>query len=288
MKETGRMNKIGLIAGGGIFPVLFAREAARLGYSVAAVGVKGITSVELEKFAGSVDYFKLGQITRPIETLASAGVRRAVMAGHVPHTSVFGGIVPDFRAAKILLKLKDRKANSILKAVADEFACKGIELVSSVTFLEHLLPCAGALTPFKLNDAQKRDISLGWKAAKTLSGLDVGLTAVVKDMAVVALEGMEGTDACILRAGEIVRKAGSSPSGASASGLVVVKVARPGQDLRFDLPVIGAQTIRTMCSAGAGVLAVEAKKTLILDREQFLKEASAEKMSVVVLKDGKI
>lgn len=281
-------NKIGLIAGGGIFPVLFAREAARLGYRVTAVGLKGITSGELEKFAVSVDYFKLGQLTRPIEVLVSAGVKRAVMAGHVSHTSVFGGIVPDLRAAKLLFKLKDRKASSILRAIADEFAGKGIELVNSATFLEHLLPDAGALTPFKLSTAQKKDISLGWKAAKTLSGLDVGLTAVVKDMVVVALEGMEGTDACILRAGEIIKKACSSPAGASASGLVVVKVARPEQDLRFDLPVIGTQTIKTMCSAGAGVLAVEAKKTLILDKEAFLREATAEKVSVVAVSDGKI
>lgn len=279
-------SKIGLIAGGGEFPVLFAREASLMGRSVVAVGIKGTTSPELEKFASSVAYFSLGQLSKPIEILKAAGVRRAVMAGYVPHVAIFGGFLPDFRAARFLLRLKDKRANSILKAVADEFASDGIELVSSATFLEHLLPEPGALTPVKPTAAQRKDIALGWEVAKTLSGLDVGLTVAVKDRTVVAVEGMEGTDECILRAGGIVRK--GRPEEKGPCGLVVVKVARPDQDLRFDLPVIGTGTVAVMRRAGVSVLAVEAGKTLILDRERFVKEASAASIAVIAVNGGEI
>src|SRR3989339_22394 len=137
------MKKIGLIAGGGRFPVMFAQEAGRLGYQVAVLGIEGTTSPELEKIAHSTDYFRLGQLSRPIELFKSAGIKQAVMAGSVPHVYALGKIMPDLKTAKVLLKLKDRRAQSILRAIADEFASEGIELINSATFLEHLLPEPG-------------------------------------------------------------------------------------------------------------------------------------------------
>ncbi|MFH1620182.1 MAG: UDP-2,3-diacylglucosamine diphosphatase LpxI [bacterium] len=277
------MNKIGLIAGSGRFPVLFAKEAKALGFSVIAIGIKGTTSPELERYA-HFNCFRLGQMSKPLEILKTAGVKKVVMAGGIPHFSIFGGILPDLRAAKFLMRLRDKRALSILGALAEELALDGMELVSSATFLEHLLPEPGLLAGPAPSPAVRKDISLGWKTAKALSAQDVGLTVVVKDTAVVAVEAMEGTDACILRAGEIFNKSrlgsGQKPV---FPGLTVVKVARPGQDMRFDLPVIGTGTLAAMRNAGAGTMAVEARSTLILEREQFLREAGREKITVIAL-----
>jgi len=235
------MNKVGLIAGGGSFPLIFAKEAKRRGYDVFVIGLKGITSSELEKYSAKVSYFKLGQISEPIKTLKESGVTNAVMAGNVPHVSIFSGFMPDFMAAKLLLKLKDKRAETILGTIAKAFEEEGIKIVSSATFLEHILPGKGILTKTKPSKTGLKDLGLGWRTAKTLSGLDIGLTVVVGDGAIIAVEAMEGTDACILRAGEIKKK-----STAARSGLTVIKVARPLQDFRFDLPVIGSVTLESM------------------------------------------
>jgi DUF1009 family protein len=189
------------------------------------------------------------------------------MAGKVQHVSLFGGVMPDWRAAKILLGLKDKRTDTILKAVVDEFAKEGFEFVSSATYLEHLLAPHGPLTQRSLTSAQQKDAGLGWRAAKALAGWDIGQTVVVQDGAVVAVEAMEGTDACVERAGALARSQGREPA------LVVVKVAKPSQDFRFDLPVVGLETLARFLAAGVKALALEAGSTLVFDRALFTRTA---------------
>ena len=265
--------KIGLIAGGGDFPLMFAREARKLGYAVFVAGLKGITPKEIEQYAAATDYFRLGQISAPIAFFKKAGVDKALMAGKVTHVSIFGGVMPDLRAARLLLTLRDRKANSLLGALAGELQKDGIELVNSATFLEHLLPAPGLLAGREPDKGAMENIRFGWKAAKAIADLDIGLTVVLRDGMVLAVEAMEGTDECIRRAGAVLR-AGGSPTSKPMPDMAVVKVARSKQDMRFDLPVIGTDTLESMREAGAGVLAIEAGKTLILDKAAFLARAS--------------
>ncbi|MFA6435221.1 MAG: UDP-2,3-diacylglucosamine diphosphatase LpxI [Elusimicrobiales bacterium] len=303
--------KIGLIAGGGDFPLMFAREAKNLGYAVFVAGLKGITPKEIEQYAASTDYFRLGQISAPIAFFKKAGVDKALMAGKVTHVSIFGGIMPDLRAARLLLTLKDRKANSLLGALAGELKKDGIELINSATFLEHLLPAPGLLAGPRPDKSAMENIAFGWKAAKTIADLDIGLTVVLRDGMVLAVEAMEGTDECIKRAGAVLRAgsvslnnsfAGPSPFAAPGAekeakkeraaankplpDMAVVKVARSRQDMRFDLPVIGTDTLESMREAGAGVLAIEAGKTLILDKTAFLAKASELGITVIAIDPG--
>jgi DUF1009 family protein len=268
------MDKIGLIAGSGRFPLLLAQEAKRMGVEVVALGIPGVTDPALEPLVGKVQYFKLGQISKPIEALKAAGVSKAVMAGKVQHASLFGGIAPDMRAAKLLMRLKDKRTDTILKAVADEFAKDGIELLSSTTYLSGLIVKDGEVTKRRPDAAELADIKLGWRAAKALAGFDIGQTVVVKDGAVIAVEGMEGTDACIMRAAEIARSQGKKPM------LTVVKVAKPNQDLRFDVPIIGLETLKTFAAASVSALALESGSTLIFDREEFVRLADEQRLAV--------
>lgn len=196
------------------------------------------------------------------------------MAGKVQHASVFGGIMPDLRAGKLLMKLADKRTDTILKAVAEEFAKDGIELISSAAYLAHLLAPEGPLTDRKPDAAELSDMRLGWKAAKAVAGFDIGQTIVVQDGAVVAVEGMEGTDACVRRAGALARSRGQKPR------LVVVKVAKPNQDLRFDLPVIGLDSLSVFAEAGAVALALEANATLVFDKDEFLARAQAQGLAI--------
>ncbi len=267
--------KMGLIAGGGSFPLLFAAEAKKAGREVFVVALNDITPKEIEQYAVETRWFRLGSIGGPIDFLKECGVKKALMVGSVPHVSIFGGIIPDLRAAKLLLKLRDKKAKAIFAAISEEFSSDGIELVSTATLLEHLLVKPGVLAGKKPDSDTLKTAAYGWRAAKTLSALDIGLTVVLRDQAVVAAEGMEGTDACIRRAGEILKRLGKG------NALTVVKVARPGQDMRFDLPVAGAKTLRTMAAAGATTLVLEAGKTLILGMEEFL--AAAKETGITIL-----
>ena len=259
-------NKLGLIAGGGDFPVLLAREASRKGWEVYVVGFEGLTSRAIEEFSAGASYYKLGQVSRPLEMLKSCGVKKIALAGLIRHTSIFGGYSPDLRALKILARMKDMRAESIFAAIRAEFADAGMEMADVKAFLEKDMAGDGVLCGEKPSRDVMKSVSLGWKVAKELAKVDVGLACVVCGRAIVAVEAMEGTDACIARAGEIMRS-GSHAAG-KEGGLVVVKVARPGQDLRFDLPVIGAATAETMKKAGAVLLAVEAGKTLIIEKEK--------------------
>lgn len=269
--------KLGIIAGSGRFPVLVAEQAKRAGVEVVAFGLQGVTDVPaLEAAVGAkITLYKLGQLQKPIDGFKAAGVTKAVMAGKVQHVSVFGGIMPDLRAAKILTRLADKRTDTILKAVADEFAKDGIELLSSVGYLGDLLVGEGPQTARKPDPAELADIRLGWKAAKALAGFDVGQTVVCKNGAVIALEGMEGTDACILRARDLAASQGKRFS------LTVVKVAKPKQDMRFDIPVLGLDSLKVFAEAGVTALALEASTTVIFDKPDFLKQADAQKLAIV-------
>jgi DUF1009 family protein len=242
--------------------------------TVVALAIPGVTDPALETIA-SVGWFRLGQIDAPIKHLKDAGVRQVVMAGKVQHVSLFGGVLPDWRAAKLLLSLKDKRTDTVLKAVADEFAKDGLEFVSSAAWLEHLLAPIGPLTKLGFRAEQAADAALGWRAAKAVAGFDIGQTVVVQAGAVVAVEGMEGTDECVRRASTLARSQGRSAS------LTVVKVAKPRQDFRFDLPVVGLDTLETLRAGGARALALEAGATLVFDRERFAVAADAAGVAVV-------
>ncbi|MDA8131080.1 MAG: UDP-2,3-diacylglucosamine diphosphatase LpxI [Elusimicrobia bacterium] len=270
--------KIGIIAGGGSFPLLFAAEAKKAGREVYAVALNDITSRDIELSAAETAWFRLGNIGGPIDFFKKNGVTRTLIAGSVQHVNVFGGILPDLRGAKLLLKLRDKKANSIFSAIADELAADGIEVASSATLLEHLLVKPGLLAGRHPGSDTLKTAAYGWKAAKALAALDIGLTVVLRDQVVVAAEGIEGTDACIKRAGALTREKGGE--------LTVVKVARPGQDMRFDLPVAGASTLKVMKEAGAATLVLEAGKTLILGLDDFLTAAAETGISVLGADDN--
>lgn len=275
MSET-----IGLIAGSGRFPFVFAAEARRQGLRVEAIALAGVTDPSLASEVDALHTYKLGQFDAPLQAFKAAGIRRAVMAGKVQHASLFGGVLPDLRAIKFLARLRDKRTDTILAALADEFSKEGIELLPSTTFLAHLLPGPGCLSRRKPSKAETADIDLGWRAAKALAGFDIGQTVVVRNGAVIAVEAMEGTDAAVLRAGELARSHGGDP------GVVVVKVAKPRQDLRFDIPVLGLDTFAPLGKAGAAVLAFEARKTLIFDKDEFLRRADEMGLALVAREDA--
>lgn len=265
---------LGLIAGSGRFPLLVAEEARRRGVPVVALGLRGVTDPSLEGAATALHWFKLGQIDAPIKALKDAGVRQVVMAGKVQHVSLFGGVMPDWRAAKVLMGLKDKRTDTILKAVVDEFEKDGLEFISSAAYLGHLLAPEGPVTRGGLSETQRADAALGWRAAKAVAGFDIGQTVVAQEGAIVAVEGMEGTDACVRRAAELARSNGRKPA------LVVVKVAKPRQDFRFDLPVVGLDSIPVFRECGVSALALEAGASLIFDRERFAAEAASAGLAV--------
>jgi DUF1009 family protein len=268
---------IGLIAGSGRFPFLFAAEARRQGLRVEAIALAGVTDPALASEVDALHTFKLGQLDAPLAAFKAAGVRRAVMAGKVQHASLFGGVLPDLRAVRLLARLRDKRTDTILAALADEFSKEGIELLPSTTFLSHLMPEPGCLSRRRPTKAEDSDIDLGWRAAKALAGFDIGQTVVVRHGAVIAVEAMEGTDAAVLRAGDLARSHGGDP------GVVVVKVAKPKQDLRFDVPVLGLDTFGPLRKAGATALAFEAGKTLVFEKDLFVARADEMKLAVVAV-----
>lgn len=267
------MTPLGLIAGNGRFPFLLADEARRQGRSVIAAAIEGETDPALADHVDHLHWLKLGQIKRTIQIFKEARAVDAVMAGQVKHASVFDLRHLDAMAVKILATLPDKKTDTILGAVAAAFAKEGIRLMSSVAYLGEALAPEGVITRARPSGEQKRDIAFGFKTAKAVAGLDLGQTVCVKDQAVLAVEAIEGTDACIRRAGE------------HQAGCVAVKVAKPRQDLRFDVPVVGRRTLESLTAAKAAVLAVEAGKTLFFDREEFLKGADAVGLIVVGVKE---
>jgi DUF1009 family protein len=278
------MERIGLIAGNGKFPLLVLDAARAAGYEVVVVAIKEEAFPEIEDHgAASVHWLSLGELSKLIETFKREGVRRAIMAGQVKHKQIFSAIRPDWRLAKLLLSLTTRNTDSLLGAVAKVLAEEGITLENSTWLLEPLLVKSGVLTRRAPTEQERKNIDYGRGIARQLAQHDIGQTVVIAESACVAVEAMEGTDATIERAGQIMNSLHGDSSTLSRA-LTVVKIAKPNQDMRFDVPVIGVKTIEVMQSAGATCLALDAGKCLLLDGEKVLDAASA--AGIAVFADG--
>jgi DUF1009 family protein len=279
--------KLGLIAGNGRFPFLLLDAARAHGAEVVVAAIKEETDKEMDARAASdagvrVYWLSLGELSRLIETFHQEGVTQAVMAGQVKHKQIFSSIRPDWRLAKLLLSLRTKNTDMLLGAVAKVLGDEGIELISSTSYLEPLLAKPGVLTARKPTEQEERDIAYGREVARAVAGFDIGQTVVVASQACVAIEAMEGTDATIERAGELMGTLDEEASTLDRS-LTVIKVAKPKQDMRFDVPVIGVRTIETMRKAGATCLAIEAGRTLVFDYDNLVTIADAAGIAVVAL-----
>jgi DUF1009 family protein len=278
---SDRKGKLGLIAGNGRFPFLVLDAARAQGYEVIVAAIKEEAFPEIESHgATAIHWLSLGDLSKLIETFQREGVHRAIMAGQVKHKQIFSSIRPDWRLAKLLLSLATRNADSLLGAVAKALADEGIVLENSTSFLEPLLATSGVLTKRAPSQQEQKNISYGRTVARHLAQYDIGQTVVVAETACVAVEAMEGTDAAIERAGQILSSFESDPSTLSR-GLTVIKIAKPNQDMRFDVPVIGTKTIEVMRRAGATCLALDAGKCLLLDGDPIITAANAAKISIV-------
>ncbi len=277
--------KLGLIAGNGRFPFLLLEAARAHGLQVVVAAIKEETDPEMnlraETDAGvTVHWMSLGELSRLIQTFQAEGVRRAVMAGQVKHKQIFSSIRPDWRLAKLLMSLRTRNTDMLLGAVAKVLGDEGIELISSTAYLEPLLARPGVMTARAPNEAELRDIAYGLEVARGIAGFDLGQTVVVAAQACVAVEAMEGTDATIARAGQLFRTLEDGDSTLSRA-LTVVKVAKPNQDMRFDVPVVGVATIEAMRAAGSTCLCVEAGRTLLFDLAAMVALADQAGISIV-------
>jgi UDP-2,3-diacylglucosamine hydrolase len=266
-------NRYGLIAGNGRFPFLVLEAARSQGIEMVVAAIKEETSPDIEQHATTVHWLSLGQLGKLINTFKAEGVTQAIMAGQVKHKQIFSGILPDLKMMQLLASLATRNTDSLIGAVARVLEGEGIRLMDSVAFLGPLLPMPGTLTRRGPTPEEQNDLDYGYRLARELGRLDVGQTVVVSAGACVALEAMEGTDAVILRAAGLV----------DGRPLRVVKLAKPKQDLRFDVPVIGVPTIDTLKKAGATALAIEARKTLMIDREDLLRSAETAGIAIVAV-----
>jgi DUF1009 family protein len=275
--------RIGLIAGNGRFPFLVLDAARAQGLDVVVAAIKEETFPEIEsRGAAAVHWLSLGELSKLIETFKREGVSRAVMAGQVKHKQIFSSIRPDWRLAKLLLSLRTRNPDALLGAVAKVLADEGITLENSTSFLEPLLAKPGVLTRRPPTEEEKKNVDYGRAVARHLAQYDTGQTVAVAEGACVAVEAMEGTDATIERAGQIMASLDSEASTLSRS-LTVVKIAKPNQDMRFDVPVVGVKTIEVMRKAGATCLALDAGKSLLLDGEAVIGAADAGQIAIVAI-----
>lgn len=264
--------KYGLIAGNGRFPFLVLEGARAAGVKMAVAAISEETDRDIEKFADELEWISVGQLGKLIRFFTKHQVTHAIMAGQVKHVQIFKlNALPDLRMARMLARLKRRNTDALLGAVADELASEGIDLIDSTTFLQEHLAREGVLTSRSPNKHETADIEYGLHVARELARLDLGQTIVVKNSAVVALEAMEGTDAAIRRASELVR----------GRPLTVIKVAKPDQDMRFDVPVIGLNTIETLVACNVTAVSVTADKTLVFDRDETLSRANRNKIAIV-------
>jgi DUF1009 family protein len=268
MSEKSGM--LGLIAGGGQFPLMVAEGARRHGLRVVAVAHKGETEPSLSDHVDKMIWIKLGQLGQLIKALKKEGVQKTLMAGTITKKRMFDNIMPDLKGLAVMSKLAVFHDDDILRAVAGELAKEGIEIVSSTLFLPELLAPSGCLTKKRPSKGETQDIEFGWKVAKALGRLDIGQCVVVKRKTVLALEAIEGTNETILRGGGLAKE-----------GAVVIKVSKPDQDLRFDVPTVGEKTIKVMSRVKASVLAVETGKTLMFDREMMVARAEDSGISIV-------
>ena len=273
--------KLGLIAGNGKFPFLVLDAARAQGYQVVVAAIKEETFPDIESHGAlAVHWLSLGELSKLIETFQTAGVRRAIMAGQVRHKQIFSSIRPDWRLAKLLLSLTTRNTDSLLGAVAKVLADEGITLENSTWLLEPLLVKTGVLTQREPTDHERQNVAYGRTLARDLARHDIGQSVVIAESACVAVEAMEGTDATIERAGQIMQSLDRDASTLSRA-LTVVKIAKPNQDMRFDVPVIGVKTIEVMLAAGASCLALDAGKCLLLDGQKIIDAANAAGIAIV-------
>ncbi len=269
--------KYGLIAGNGSFPFLVVDGAREQGASICVVAIREETDKRIEEVAEKVIWVGIGQLGKMIKFFKNEGVEKAIMAGQVKHVQIFSGAFPDLRMAKMLWNLPKRNTDSLIGGIADELAKEGIELIDSTYFIQDQLAQEGVLSKRPPDKNEQENIEYGLNVANEIARLDLGQTIVVRAKACVAIEAMEGTDATIKRAGELAR-----------GKLTVVKVAKPNQDMRFDVPVVGVPTVKTMVEAGATCLCLNAGKTLIFDREELLKLANDKKIAVVAVRNETI
>jgi len=269
------MGRIGLIAGNGRFPLLVLDAARAQGNEVVVAAIIEETSPEIEQHgAAAVHWMSLGELSKLIETFKREGVTQAVMAGQVKHKQIFSSIKPDWKLAKVLLSLRSRNTDALIGAVAKVLADEGIALMDSTSLLGPLRARLGVLTRRAPTDDERANVVYGRSVARHLAQYDIGQTVVIADRACVAVEAMEGTDAAIARAGDLMRSLAGTASTLSRA-LTVVKVAKPGQDMRFDVPVVGVATIETMQRAGATCLGIDAQKCLLLDGDAVIRAADA-------------
>jgi UDP-2,3-diacylglucosamine hydrolase len=264
------LQTIGIIAGGGQFPLLFIEAAHKEGRRVVVVAHKGETDEQVAAAADAVVWVKLGQLGRVISFLQKEGAGETVFLGTISKTQIFRDVLPDFKALSLWNKIDRKQDDAILRAFAIALEKEGIKVLESTIYLKHLLFPAGILTKKKLSAAQRQDIVFGWQNARAIGKLDIGQCVVVRDCTVLAVEAIEGTDAAILRGGMLAKEKA-----------VVVKVKKPGQDYRFDLPATGLATIKTLQQVKGAVLAVEAGQSLLFDREKMIEEAN--KSGIVVV-----
>src|SRR6267143_199748 len=262
--------KFGLIAGNGKFPFLVLEGARKAGAEVAVAAIREETDAEIERVAETLTWVGIGQLGKMLRFFKSEGVEKAMMAGQVKHVQIFSRAIPDVRMLKMLLRLPKRNTDALIGAVATELASEGIELIDSTYFLKNQLPRPGNLSKRKPDERERGDIEYGLETASEIARLDLGQTIVVRERACVAIEAMEGTDAVIRRAGQLVR-----------GRLTVVKIAKPDQDMRFDVPVVGVPTVESMIESRASCLCVTAGKTLMFDRVEMIALANKNKITIV-------
>jgi len=274
MSKNGKI--LGLIAGYGSLPHAVATEAQQKGYHIFAVGLEHLADSSLEQIVDDIRIISVGKLGKIISTLKKAGVQEAVLAGKVPKTLLYKKkIIPDLRAVKVLMSLKDQKDDTILLALTNELENEGIHLLNTTDFTANIMATEGVMTRKKPSKDNMRDAEFGFPIAKRIGGLDIGQTIIVKDRAVMAVEAIEGTDEAIRRGGTL-----------AGEGAVVIKVAKPGQDLRFDVPGIGLDTLRTMAGIKASMLALEAGMTIIMERDKVLEEADRLGIAIVGIHQG--
>ena len=267
------MEKIGLLAGVGRLPVLCAQAAKVLGIEVSAVSLLPDTDAELAAVSADHRAINVAQLGAIIDYLKERGVKKVTLLGKVTKELLFSGeIEADARALQLIMMLPDRNDDTIMMAFIRELAKAGAEAFDQTILIRSLMPSRGQLSAREPSEAERKDMEFGFRMAKELGRLDVGQTVVVKDLAVMALEAIEGTDACIKRGGELAR-----------GGAVVVKVAKPAQDDRFDVPTVGLETLKTMIASGCKALAIEASKTLLVEREEFIKLADEKGIAIVAI-----
>jgi UDP-2,3-diacylglucosamine hydrolase len=270
--DESQAGPLGLIAGNGVFPLLVARGARDAGVAVVAVAHLGETEEALPELVDECTWVRVGELGKIIKTFKHAGCRRAVLAGGIKKARLFHGFRPDLRGAAFLARVRSLQDDRLLRGIADELESEGIRVIASTDYMPSLVPVEGPLTRRVLRSRERADVEFGLRVAKSVGRFEIGQTVVVKDGLVLAVEAVEGTDEAIRRGGQLAR-----------GGAVVVKVSKPGQDLRFDVPAVGPATIKLMAEVGATVLALEAGHTIVLEREETIGAAELAGIAVVAV-----